>query len=153
MGGENKKILEKHKPLSKAELKKKFGEMKQIKSKLTQDAAILEKNLMSFNKTLDPLCDPESGNVLCWVRRPTAKELEEMIPEELLKYRGSPEKVPLELMQKHKDFQFKMMEILIEKPKKNTAWWQENANLVFQRLFELHLEAVMSDLGIMTENF
>ena len=150
---DNKKLLEKHKPLSRAELKKKFGEMKQIKSELTQDAAVLEKNLMAFNKTLDPLCDLESGNVLCWVRRPTAKELEEMIPEELLKYRGKPEAVPTELMQKHKDFQFTMMAILIEKPKKNTEWWKQNANLVFQRLFEMHLETVMSDLGIMTENF
>lgn len=148
-----RKILKKHKPLTKAEVKRKFKEMKKIKSELTQEAAVLEKNLMEFNKILDPLVDPENDKVLCWIRRPTTKELEDMIPEDLLKYRGKPEDVPEEIMTKHKDFQFKMMANLIEKPKKPANWWMNKANLVFQRLFEIHLETVMADLGIMTENF
>lgn len=146
-------ILRKHKPLSKAELKAKFKEMREIKSGLTQNAAMLEKNLMEFNKTLDPLVDPESDKVLCWIRRPTTQELEDMIPAELLKYRGKPEEVPPELMQKHNDFQFAMMANLIGNPKKSAEWWKQHANFVFQRLFEMHLQTVMADLGIMTENF
>lgn len=149
----NDKVLSRHKALSKAELKKRFEDMSRIKKTLTKDAAILEKNLMDFNKILDPLIDPESTKVLCWIRRPATKELENMIPEELLKYRGKPEEVPLDLMQKHQDFQFKMMANLIENPKKDAEWWKANANFVFQRLFEIHLGTVMADLGIMTENF
>lgn len=146
-------MLKKHKPLTKSEIEQKFQDMKKIKDELTQDASVLEKNLMDFNKTLDPLTDPESKKVLCWIRRPTTKELEDMIPEELLKYRGKPEDVPLEVMKKNQNFQFEMMAKLIEKPKKDAEWWKSSANLVFQRLFEMHLETIMSDLGIMTENF
>lgn len=153
MSGRNKELLKKHKPLTPSQVKKKFKEMKQIKSKMTQDAAVLEKNLMQFNKTVDPLVDPESDKVLCWIRRPTTDELETLIPAELLEYRGRPEEVPPEVMQKYKDFQFDMMANLIEKPKKDAAWWKKNANLIFQRLFEMHLRGVMEDLGIMAENF
>lgn len=153
MSKKNKELLKRYKPLTKAEVKKKFREMKQIKTKMTQDAAVLEKNLIQFNRTLDPLVDPESGKELCWVRRPTTDELESLIPSELLEYRGRPDEVPPEVMRKHKDFQFEMMANLIEKPKKTSAWWKKRANLVFQRLFEMHLQGVMEDLGIMAENF
>jgi len=153
MSEKNKEIIKRHKPLTKADVKKKFREMKQIKSQISQDAAVLEKNLMEFNRTIDPLIDPESEKVLCWVRRPTTDELESLIPAELLEYRGRPNEVPEEVMKKHRDFQFKMMADLIEKPKKDAEWWKKNANLVFQRLFEIHLQGVMEDLGIMAENF
>lgn len=153
MVDKNKEIIKRHKPLTKADVKNKFKEMKQIKSQMSQDAAILEKNLMEFNRTLDPLIDPESEKELCWVRRPTTDELESLIPAELLEYRGRPDEVPTEVMQKHKDFQFKMMANLIEKPKRTAEWWKKHANLVFQRLFEMHLQGVMEDLGIMAENF
>lgn len=153
MSGKNKEIIKRYKPLTKADVKKKFREMKQIKSQISQDAAVLEKNLMEFNRTIDPLIDPESEKVLCWVRRPTTDELESLIPAELLEYRGRPDEVPAEVMQRHKDFQFKMMADLIEKPKKTVVWWKKHANLIFQRLFEMHLQGVMEDLGIMAENF
>lgn len=153
MSEKNRKLLKKYKPLTPSQVKKKFKEMKRIKKELTQDAAILEKNLMQFNQTIDPLVDPESEKVLCWVRRPTTDELETLIPAELLEYRGRPNDVPPEVMQKHRDFQFKMMANLIEKPKKDVEWWKKHANLIFQRLFEMHLQGVMEDLGIMAENF
>jgi len=153
MSGKNKEIIQRHKPLTRADVKKKFQEMKRIKKELTQDAAILEKNLENFNKIVDPLVDPETEKVLCWVRRPTTEELESLIPAELLEYRGRPNEVPSDVMKKYKDFQFNMMANLIDNPKKSADWWKKRANQVFQRLFQLHLQGVMEDLGIMAENF
>ena len=153
MGEKNEKIIRRHKSLTKADVKQKFQEMKQIKQKLTQDAAVLEKNLENFNKIVDPLVDPETDKVLCWIRRPTSEELESLIPAELLEYRGRPNEVPSDVMNKHKDFQFAMMASLIGNPKRSANWWKKRANQVFQRLFQLHLQGVMEDLGIMAENF
>lgn len=153
MSEKNKEIIRRHKPLTKTDVKKKFQEMKRIKQELTQDAAVLEKNLDNFNKIVDPLVDPETDKVLCWIRRPTTDELESLIPAELLEYRGRPDDVPSDVMKKHKDFQFAMMASLIGNPKRSADWWKKRANQVFQRLFQLHLQGVMEDLGIMAENF
>ena len=153
MGKNNETIIRRHKPLTKADVTKKFQEMKKIKQELTQDATVLEKNLENFNKIVDPLVDPETDKVLCWIRRPTTEELESLVPAELLEYRGRPNEVPSDVMNKHKDFQFAMMASLIGNPKRSANWWKKRANQVFQRLFQLHLQGVMEDLGIMAENF
>ena len=149
-----KKFIEKHKPLTRKEVVQRIKERKEMKSKLTQDAAVLEKNLIAFNKILDPLVDPENDKVLCWIRRPTQDEWEEMLPAELLEYRGkSTEEIPAEIWNRYKDLQFEMMEKLIEKPKHKAAWWKSHSNLVFQQLFNLHLTSVFELLGVSAENF
>lgn len=148
-----KTLIRKFKPLSKKEVKKRFKEMKRLKDEMTTDATILEQNLKKFNEITDPIVDPESGDALCWVRRPTAEELEALVPTELLEYRNSPDKVPKEIMKKHADFQFKMMAEMIDIPRKDAKWWKKNANQVFQMLFQMHLRGVMEDLGISAENF
>lgn len=148
-----KELIRKHKPITKKEVKERFKEMKRIKDEMTTDATVLEQNLKKFNEITDPLVDPETGAALCWIRRPTAEELEGMIPTELLEYRNTPEKVPKEITKKYKDFQFKMMANIINIPKKDAKWWKKNANQVFQMLFQMHLRGVMEDLGISAENF
>jgi len=155
MTGDTKtqELIRKHGTLTPAQVREKFAEMKKAKEQLTTDAAVLEQNLMKFNKTTDPLIDPESGSVLCWIRRPTTEELETLVPAELLEYRNRPDEVPKPVMEKYKDFQFKMMADLIENPKKDADWWKKNANLVFQHLFQIHLTGILQDLGISAENF
>jgi len=148
-----RRLIEKHKPMTRRQVKERFQEMRKAKSELTTNATILEANLKAFNLITDPLIDPETEKPLCWVRRPTTDELEALVPAELLEYRNSPDDVPEKVMKKYKDFQFKMMANLIENPKKSAEWWKKNANLVFQQLFQLHLRGVMEDLGIMAENF
>ena len=147
------KLIRKFKPISKKEVTKRFKEMKEIKDEIATDATVLEQNLKNFNKITDPLVDPESGAALCWIRRPTADELETMIPSDLLEYRNTPDKVPKEIMKRHENFQFKMMAAIIDVPKKDAKWWKKNANQVFQMLFQMHLRGVMEDLGISAENF
>jgi len=152
MGGKEE-IIHKYKPLTKKEIEERFKQHKAIREKLTKNAAELEQNLMKFNQILDPLVDPETGNCLCWVRRPTQQEWEDMLPTELLQFRGKPENVPDDVWEKYKDFQFEMMARLIEKPKHDAKWWKAHANLVFQQLFHLHIKCVLEELGISTENF
>ena len=146
-------LIRKHKTLTKEEVQQKFKEQEDIKKKYTMDAAKLEKNFERFNKILDPIINPATDEALCWVRRPTQTELEEMIPSEFMKYRNSPEKVPQTVLKENEDMLFKMMEKLIAVPEHSAEEWKGRANLVFQRLFNLHLEQVLLDLGIGVKNF
>jgi len=146
-------LIQKHKPMTKKDVEASFKEQAEIKKSFTTNAIELEQNLMKFNQITDPLIDPESGNALCWIRRPTTAELEAMIPAELLEYKNDPDQVPAETMKKHADFQFEMMANLIANPKKDASFWRNNTNLVFQSLFQKHLTGVLEDLGISAENF
>jgi hypothetical protein len=148
-----KELIQKHKPMTKKELVQTFRDQAEMKSKMTTDASVLEQNLINFNKIEDPLLDPETGNPLCWIRRPTAIEFDKMIPTELLEYKNKPEEVPDNIMKKYQDFQFDMMANLIENPKHDAQWWKEHSNLVFQSLFQKHLTGILEDLGINAENF
>lgn len=122
------------------------------KQKMTQNAEELEKNLKHFHDALDPILDPNTGEPLCWVRRPSQKEWEEMTPPELIKY-TDPTTIPQELLEKYKMHSFEMMAKLIEKPKHNAEWWRENTDLVFQEMFTIYLFDVYRKLGIMVTNF
>lgn len=146
-------LIHKHGVLTPKQVRKRFAEVRKIKKTLTTKASELEKNLIAFNKITDPLVDPETNKPLCWIRRPTTTELEALMPTELMQYQNSPENVPQDVMEKYKDFQFKMMANLIENPKKSANWWKEHANLVFQQLFQIHLRCIMEDLGLSAENF
>jgi hypothetical protein len=147
-------LIQKHKPLNKKELLENFQEQKKIRQSFTTDAVELEKNLMNFNKIIDPMINPdEPDNALCWIRRPTTAQLEKMLPAELMAYKNDPNAIPVDIMKKNENFQFEMMAELIELPKHNAQWWKENSNLVFQSLFQKHLTGVLEDLGINAENF
>lgn len=152
--GKNSDFIHKHKPLTKKEVEERIKQKAKMKKEMTTDAAVLEQNLAKFNKIVDPLMDPETGTVLCWIRRPTQSEWEEIVPTELLEYRGDElEDIPQKVLKKFTDQQFKMMESLIVNPEHNAKWWKSHANLVFQRLFSLHLSGILEELGIETGNF
>jgi len=146
-------FIRKHKPLTKKEVEEKFKLQEEAKKTMTTDAVVLEKNLMDFNKITDPLVDPATDKVLCWIRRPTQQEWEEMLPTELLEYKGRPEEVPIDVWTKYKDFQFEMMAKLIVNPEHTAQEWKERSNLVFQQLFQMHLAGILELLGITAENF
>jgi hypothetical protein len=146
-------LIEKHKPMTKRDVIENIKQHAEIKKNITTNAAELEANLKKFNEITDPLIDPETGNALCWIRRPTTLELENMIPLQLMEYKNSPETIPKDIMKKYGDFQFEMMANLITNPKKDMEFWKTNTNLVFQSLFQKHLSGVLEDLGISAENF
>lgn len=146
-------LLQKHQPLTKKGVKDAFKEQEEIKKKYTMDAAILEKNLEKFNEILDPMVDPTTDTALCWIRRPTQEELEMMIPADLLKYRGKPEEIPADKIKEGEDLLFEMMAQLIAVPEHTAKEWKARANMVFQRLFQLHIQQVFDDLGMAVGNF
>jgi len=148
-----KQLIEKHKPMTKADIVQNFREQAELKKGMTTNAVELEANLKKFNQITDPLLNPETGETMVWIRRPSTAEYEEMIPESLLEYRNDPNSVPPEIMKKHENFLFDMMANLISNPKKDAAYWKKNTNLVFQTLFNKHLSGVLEDLGITAENF
>jgi hypothetical protein len=127
--------------------------MEEAKKKLTKNAVELEQNLKRFHEMSDPILDPSHPDEpLCWVRRPSTKEWEEMTPSELLEYKNV-EEVPKEILDKYKNNIFNMMEKLITNPKHDAKWWRENTDLVFQEMFQVHLLDVYRKLGIMAGNF
>lgn len=146
-------LIRRHKTLSKGEIRQQFKAHEDRKKKLTMDAASCETALENFNKIVDPVLNPTTGEALCWVKRPTQAELETLIPEEFLKYRNDPEGIPEEALKGNEDVLFKMMEALISVPEHTADEWKKRANLIFQRLFQMHIQQVMSDLGITVRNF
>ena len=122
------------------------------KLKMTQNAEDLDRNLRRFHETLDPILDPNTGEPLCWVRRPSQDEWEEVTPQELIQY-TDPNEIPKELIEKYKMHTFEMMEKLIAKPKHDAEWWRKNTDLVFQEMFSIYLFDVYRKLGIMVTNF
>ena len=126
--------------------------METAKQKMTQNSEDLDRNLKHFHDAIDPILDPNTGEPLCWVRRPSQKEWEEMTPPELLKY-TDPSTIPQEVAEKYKMHTFEMMESLIDKPKHDASWWRENTDLVFQEMFSIYLLDVYRKLGIMVGNF
>jgi hypothetical protein len=126
--------------------------LEETKKDLTQNSASLEANLREFNELTDPILNPNNGKPMCWVRRPTQAEWEEMIPAELMKYRDA-EKVPEDIIKKFADHQFEMMAKLIANPEHDAKWWKMNSNIMFQEMFQIHLTDMYRKLGIDVENF
>lgn len=126
--------------------------MEVAKKDMTQDSMALEANLREFNELLDPILNPNSGQPMCWVRRPSQKEWEEMVPAELMKYRDVG-KIPEDVAKKYADHQFNMMAKLIAKPVHDVEWWKAHSNILFQEMFQVHLADVYRKLGIEIENF
>lgn len=126
--------------------------IEQAKKDMTQESAALEANFREFNELLDPILNPNTGKPMCWVRRPTQKEWEEMTPEELMKYRDAGS-IPKEIIKKYVNHQFEMMEKLIAKPVHNADWWKAHSNILFQEMFQVHLTDVYRKLGLDIENF
>jgi hypothetical protein len=127
--------------------------MEEAKRKMTQNAEDLDRNLKHFHELLDPILDPNTGQPLCWVRRPSQNEWEEMAPVELMQYQDDPESVPQEIQDKYKNHQFDMMAKLIAKPQHDAKWWRENTDLIFQEMFQIYLLDVYRKLGIIVGNF
>jgi|GEM_PF-2572344 hypothetical protein len=153
MASEQRKlaIIERYKRTPE-QLAEDIKKMELAKQKMTQNAEELDANIKRFHDILDPMLDPNTGEPLCWIRRPSAKEWEDMTPTELLPYKD-PTQIPEALQEKYKNHSFDMMEKLIAKPKHDAAYWRENTDLVFQEMFTIYIFDAYRKLGIMVGNF
>jgi len=147
-----KDILKKHKPKSWADIQAEIRKMEEAKKKYTRDAMKLEKAIMNFVNRLEPLTDPATGEVMCWVRNPTRAEWDEMTPSEYFQYE-KPEDIPPEVRKKLDNHIYEMMAKLIAIPKHDAEWWRKNTNIPFVILFQAHLMKQYEKLGIDIENF
>lgn len=145
-------ILAKHKPKSPTEILEAIKEREKAKEQMEKDVSVLEANLREFASREDPIVDPSTGKVLCWVRRPSRQELESLVPPEIMEYRDSGKKVPPEVLKKCDEAFYEMMASLITKPKKDAEFWK-NQPFAFAQIFQLHIQKIYEDLGIDVENF
>jgi len=153
MSQPNEELIRKHKPLTPAEIKTKMKEHEDAKKQFSTDNATLDAELEAFNQITDPLVNPVSGKAMCWIRRPTQAEWEEMVPKELAVYANNPEDIPEDLAKKYNDMTFELMAKIIVNPKHDASWWKQHSNLVMIQLFQAHLSGVFKELGLLTTNF
>lgn len=138
------KIIEKYaKNKTPEEMEKEQDELE--KEYHTQSKA-LEQNILKFSSKTDKLEDPETGETLAEVKRPTSSQYQRTIPPELAKYKDKPEEIPYELAQKYQDDLYKLMEEMIVKPKHSAEWWKEHTGGRFMALFQAHIVNIYNTL-------
>lgn len=144
------KFKEKHPPKSPEEIQQLRREAQEAREKHTKDKAKVEENLMGFLERLDPLVDPATGNVLCWIRQLPLKELLELTPEkyiEAARESKSAEEMKEKLegtTEEHLKFAFFMMSKVIAIPEKTPEEWEVVANTEFIALFEEKFREIYS---------
>jgi len=147
-----KKFLEKHPILTNEQVKQKQLEAKMAKAKYSQDMKEIEQNLIGYLEISEPLVDPETDKVLCWMRLPTM-----MLLEDYYKQFGKTTKKYEELSDDEKfDYanrQYVLMSKIISIPEHDAKWWKSHSNLRFLKLFSLKLEQLFDELEVASENF
>jgi len=143
-------FLQKHPPLTDAQIKEKFMEADKKKSEYTEDMQELEANLLGYKEIKEPIVDPETGKLLAWMKRPTQVELEKYFQlydtsEDIKKMT---KKDQLDAAQK----QYQIMSELLE-PEHEAKWWKENSNAMFAKLVVVRLQLFFEQLGVKMENF
>jgi len=146
-------FLEKHPPLTDKQIKEKFKDARMAKDKYTKEMKEIEKNLMGYIEISEPLIDPETDNILAWVKLPTMMELEnfygqfgETKPEE---YEVMSKEEKLKIINR----QYELMAEMIVTPKHDAEWWKTHSNMRLLKLFSVKLEQIFEEMGVATENF
>jgi len=145
-------FLKKHPILTDEQVKQKQLEAKLAKAKYSQDMKELEQNLIGYLETSEPLVDPETDKVLCWMRLPTM-----MLLEDYYKQFGKISKSYDEFTEEEKfeyaNRQYVLMSKIISNPQHDAEWWKKHSNLRFLKLFGLKLEQLFSQMEVATANF
>lgn len=152
-GKDKQDFIRKHQPLTTEKLKQEILTKEEAKKVFSTNAVELEKELDNFNKITEPLVNPITNKAMCWVRRPTLTEYENILPTELLQYKNDPDKMPQELLEKYNDLTFNLMATVIENPKHDSKWWKAHATMEFIELFNSHLANLFQKLEKDTANF
>jgi hypothetical protein len=119
-----------------------FLEQEKLGQRYDIGMAKVEDNLIDFLKKEDPLVYDEK--VLAMVRRPSNREIRNMVPKELMEYADRPDDVPDDMMKDYEDRIYEIMADLITKPKWTKEKWAEINNPWFQRLFWDHVSKVIN---------
>ena len=120
------------------------------KAKYSMDAAEVEKALTDYLEIKDPIV--VDGKAIMWCKRPSMKQLKELIPQELRPYEN-PEDVPEELNKKYELHFYEKMAEIIAIPEKTAEEWRKIANPWFARLFWGHIKNIAEQLDGRIEGF
>jgi len=148
---EKQPIYEKHPPLTEEQIKERKEAKEKAKEQYTVNVAEIEKTLTEFLEVKDPLLWEEK--VIAWIRRPTMKELSELIPTQVQKYLDNPEGLPVDKISEYDELFYTNMEKMIVIPKKTAKEWKETANPWFLRLFFEHIISIAKVLEMQVEGF
>jgi len=150
----NEDLIKKYAGKSVKELER---EQNELEEEVAFTSKELEQKIQDFSKKVDPLI--VNGETLAYVRRPTAKQYERVIPPELAKFRRHPEKISFELARKYENDMYALMEELIVSPKQtdgkphSAEWWKENTGDEFMAAFQAHIFNVRTKLQEDVQNF
>jgi len=147
-------FVEKHKPLTPEEVKKKNIDADAAIKRYEKDIALAEANLVDYLNRQDPLVDPARDVAVAWLRRLPYAELKNMIPDELQEaYRSGDPDTFLNEADEFEDYIFTLMEKIIAIPEKTAEEWKDTVNLNFIELFNARLEELMGRLEEQTSFF
>jgi len=149
----SKEFLSKHKILSDEEIKKIQYDAFLTKDKYAKDTITIESNLLNFHQQLYPMINPYSteGEVLCWIRQLSLKEMLSETPEKLVEAMRKAESVEeaKELVKSLKiegaiGQMYELMSKMIAIPEKTADEWADFANPEFTHLFDITVAVIYS---------
>lgn len=146
-----KSMAEKYPPMSPEDIKKEIEQTEKGKTKYSMEAADVEKALTDYLEIVDPLV--YKGNAIAWVRRPSMKQLKELIPPEMTKYMDNPKSVPDSISKKYEGHFYKKMVELIKVPEYTAEQWEAKANPWLVRLFWQHIADIAKLMEGQVEGF
>lgn len=148
---EKKSIAEKYPPMSPEDIKKEEKAIEKGKAKISAEASEIEKALTEYLNITDPL--KWKDKTIALVKRPSMKQLKDLIPPEMAKYMDNPKSVPEETAKRYEGFFYKKMAELIEEPKYSAEQWETKANPWFIRLFWEHIAEISKMMEGQVEGF
>jgi len=150
-----KSFAEKYPPLDKAGIKKEIKDQETAKTKYVAEALEIEKNFAEFCEVLDPIMwkNPRTGKFvkIALVRRPTMKQMKELVPPEMAEYVGK--KAPKELEEKYAEFFYQKMAEMIVFPERTADGWEEDGNPWYLRMFWQHIADIVKLIEGQAEGF
>ena len=149
-----KSFAEKYPPLDEEGIKKEVKGQETAKTKYAAEALEIEKNFTEFCEVLDPIEWKNSDGkfvTIAKVRRPTMKQMKELVPPEMAKYVGK--KAPKELEEKYAKFFYEKMAEMIVFPEKTADEWEADGNPWFMRMFWQHIADIVKLIEGQAEGF
>jgi len=146
-----KPITEKYPPMSPEDIRKEIEQTEKGKTKYSMEMSDVEKALTDYLEITDPLV--HNGKAIAWVKRPSMKQLKELIPPEMAKYMDDPKSAPELITKKYEGHFYKKMAELIKIPEHTAEQWEAKANPWLIRLFWQHIADIAKLMEGQVEGF
>lgn len=146
-----KDFLEKHKPLSKEDIVKGKKDTKKAKEKYAVAMASIEQALTEFMEIKDEI--KWNGKTIMLVRRPTMKELQNLIPKGIGAFIENPTNFSEEDAKAYDELFYGNLAKLVVIPKLTAKQWEEKANPWLLKLFFEHMEKIAKVIEGEAEGF